>query len=123
MASQLESLGVEGPFNFTAAEVDAKVLPHRVGSYVLGIMEDKRFKVSYVGRSDSDLNAELKKGLPLGYSQFMFSYARSREDAFMKEAKNYHFFGGRKLDNKRHPERPNGVVNLECPVEGCTELR
>jgi hypothetical protein len=40
----------------------------------------------------------------------------SPKAAFEKECKNYHDFGGsEKLDNKQHPERPDGT-NWECPV-------
>ena len=118
------SLGVEGPFDFTSVEIDAKVLPRRVGSYVLGTLRaDGSFNVRYVGRSDTDLNVELKKRLTSKYPKFMFSYAGSSEDAFAKESQNYHYFGGKgRLDNETHPDRPNGLNNLVCPVAGCTEL-
>jgi len=120
----LGSLGVEGPFDFTSVEIDAKVLPRRIGTYVLGtVRADGSFNVSYVGRSDVDLNVELKKRLASKYPKFMFSYAGSSEDAFIKESQNYHHFGGKEaLDNERHPDRPNGFNNLVCPVAGCTEL-
>ncbi len=50
------------------------------------------------------------------YKHFKFSYATSPKAAFEKECKNYHDFGGsEKLDNKQHPERPDGT-NWECPV-------
>jgi len=124
MRSSLGSLGVEGPFDFTFAEIDAKVLPRRIGSYVLGtVLADGSFNVRYVGRSDTDLNVELKKRLASKYLKFMFSYAASSKDAFIKESQNYHFFSGKgRLDNERHPDRPDDMTNLECPVIGCTEL-
>jgi hypothetical protein len=117
--------GVEGPFDFTSAEIDAKVLPRRIGSYVLGkTRADGSFNVRYVGRSDADLNIELKKRLTLGYPAFKFQYVDSSKDAFIRESKNYHFVGGKAvLDNERHPDRPDGMNNLKCPVPGCTELQ
>jgi hypothetical protein len=120
----LGSLGVEGPFDFTTVDIDSKVLPRRIGSYVLGTVRmDGSFNVRYVGRSDIDLNVELKKRLASKYPKFMFSYAGSSSDAFIKESQNYHHFGGKeRLDNKTHPDRPNGINNLACPVPGCAEL-
>ena len=119
------SLAVEGPFDFTSTQIDAKVLPRRIGSYVLGeLRADGSFNVMYVGRSDADLNLELKTRLVAKYPKFMFSYAGSSTDAFIKECNNYHFFGGKEtLDNQRHPDRPDGMDNLDCPITSCTELQ
>jgi len=105
--------------------IDAKIIPRRTGSYVLGKMRvDGTFNVRYVGRSDTDLNVELKKQLTLGYPKFVFSYAGSSKDAFIKEVQNYHYFGGKeRLDNERHPDRPHGMNNLICPIAECTELQ
>jgi len=124
LCSSLGSTGVEGPFDFTSVEIDAKVLPRRIGTYVLGeLRADSSFNVRYVGRSDKDLNVELKKRLAPKYPKFMFSYAGSSKDAFTRESQNYHHFGGKGLDNERHPDRPDGMNNLACPVAGCTELQ
>jgi len=105
--------------------IDAKVLLRRKGSYVLGKMRaDGTFNVRYVGRSDTDLNVELKKRLTLGYPEFGFSYAGTSMDAFIKDSQNYHYFGDKEaLDNETHPNRPDGMNNLACPVADCTELQ
>jgi hypothetical protein len=81
------------------------------------------FVVKYVGRSDTDLNAELKARLDKGYSKFKLSYASSVKEAFGRECLNYHEFGGKKLlDNDIHPARPANT-DYPCPVSTCTELQ
>jgi hypothetical protein len=50
------------------------------------------------------------------YTHFKFSYARSAEEAFEKQCRNYHDFGGSYgLDNERHPVAGEGV-SWRCPV-------
>jgi len=76
--------------------------------------------VRYVGRSDTDVNSRLRSwvGKDSRYKQFKYSYATSSKEAFEKECKNYHDFGGSEsLDNKDHPQRPEGT-NWKCPVCG-----
>jgi hypothetical protein len=122
---QLASLEMNGPFGFTSDEIDDLVADNRIGNYALGTIDktDGKFIVRYVGRSDSDVKAELKNRLALGYPNFKFSYADSKKDAFDKECRNYHDFGGKKLlRNERHPDRPEGMTNLNCPIAGCKEL-
>lgn len=119
----MPSLGMNGAFDFTTEEIDKQV-KNTLGNYALGDMKtgENVFYVKYVGRSDSDLNAELKARLDKGYSKFMFSYASTAQEAFEKECKNYHDFGGKQsLANEIHPARPAGRV-LPCPISGCTEL-
>jgi hypothetical protein len=114
---------MNGPFGFTSDEIDDLVAGDRIGNYALGVMRDDTFIVKYVGRSDIDLKAELTRRLILGYPKFKFSYADSEKDAFEKECQNYHDFGGKeKLDNERHPDRPDGMDDLECQVAACEEL-
>jgi hypothetical protein len=113
---------MNGPFDFTSEQIDKQVESNRIGNYALGYMDGDTFIVKYVGRSDTDLNQELKARLDRGYSKFKFSYAGSVRQAFDKECNNYHDFGGKaKLDNEVHPARPSGT-NWPCPVSGCTEL-
>ena len=71
--------------------------------------------LSYVGRADTDLNDRVKDHVDEGYESFKYSYATSPKDAFEKKCENYHDFGENKsLDNKIHPDRPNGS-SWECP--------
>lgn len=116
---------MNGPFGFTSDEIDDLVADDRIGNYALGRIDasDGKFVVQYVGRSDTDIKTELKNRLSLGYSHFKFSYADSEKDAFEKECRNYHDFGGKKkLANERHPDRPDGMDDLECPVADCEEM-
>ena len=113
----MASLEMLGPYIFTSAEIDRVVTKTSPGNYGLGYSNDT-FTVQYIGRSDSDVNQELKARLAAKYKHFKYSYATSRKAAFEKECHNYHDFGGNeKLDNEIHPSRPAGT-DWECPV--CT---
>jgi len=110
-------LGMDGPYVFTSLEIDRVVTKTSAGNYALGHSNDT-FVVQYVGRSDTDVNLELKARLNSKYKHFKYSYATSPKAAFEKECHNYHDFGGsEKLDNKIHPSRPAGT-SWKCPV--CT---
>ena len=113
----MASLQMNGPYNFTIEKIDDVVTQVSAGNYGLGYTDEREtFIVQYVGRSDSNVNAELKAKLDKKYKKFKFSYATSPKAAFEKECKNYHDFGeSAKLDNKKHPDRPNGT-NWRCPV-------
>lgn len=113
----MASLDMKGPYNFTNDKIDEVITRTSAGNYALGYVNDSdSFIVQYVGRSDSDVNTELKSRLSSKYKKFKYSYAASPKAAFEKECKNYHDFGGRaKLDNEYHPDRPDGT-NWECPV-------
>lgn len=113
----MATLGMEGPYKFTSSEIDRVITRTSPGNYALGHSNDT-FSVSYVGRSDNDVNQELKAKLSTKYKDFKYSYATSPKAAFEKECHNYHDFGGSaKLDNKIHPSRPAGT-GWKCPV--CT---
>ncbi len=112
----MPTLNMSGPYDFTSAKIDAEVTRTSAGNYALGHMDNETFIVKYVGRSDSDVNAELKKRLNAKYKKFKFSYAASAKEAFEKECQNYHDFGGSaQLDNEIHPARPAGK-DWKCPV-------
>lgn len=117
----MASLEMDGPYNYTSADIDRVVTKKVAGNYALGNIKtdgSKTFIVEYVGRSDSNVNQELKQYLSKGYSSFKFSYASSVKAAFEKECRNYHDFGEKEqLDNDRHPDRPDGK-DWECPT--CT---
>ena len=109
----MASLGMDGPYDLDNETIDSKVTRTSAGNYALGkLNEDGVFIVHYVGRSDGDVNARLKAwvGENANYKKFEFSYATSSKEAFEKECKNYHDFGGsEKLDNEIHPQRPEGT--------------
>jgi len=115
----MASLDMQGAYDFNSSEIDRVVTKTSFGNYALGHLEKlgegETFIVEYVGRSDTDINKELKARLSLKYSKFKFSYATSPKDAFEKECRNYHDFGGSdKLANKIHPDRPAGT-DWKCP--------
>ena len=114
----MASLGMKGSYAFTSAKIDEVVTKTSAGNYALGYTKEDggTFIVECVGRSDTNLNEELKARLSYKYKRFKYSYATSPKDAFEKECRNYHVFGESKnLDNKYHPSRPNGT-NWKCPV-------
>lgn len=103
--------GLRGSFPLDERTIDKEVSNVSPGVYVLGRKEGKTFYVRNVGRADADVKAQLKEHVG-GYDRFKFEYANSPEDAFRKECDLYHNFRGPegKLDNKNHPERPQGAV-------------
>ena len=113
----MPSLGMSGPYVFTSTKIDEVVTRTSAGNYALGYTKDDgTYMVQYVGRSDTDLNQELKVRLSYKYKKFKYSYATSPKDAFEKECQNYHDFGGSvSLHNKYHPDRPDDT-NWKCPI-------
>ena len=119
------SLDMLGPFALTDAEVNKRVPENVMGNYAF--LQKKwlagEYIVRYVGRSDSDLKKEIKQQMKTdraaGCTHFMFSIAKSKKEAFEKECRNYHDFGGCNcLNNDIHPAKPTGT-EYKCPVEGC----
>ncbi len=108
---------MSGPYPFTSEKIDEVVTRTSEGNFALGYVNEKDvFMVLYVGRSDTNLNRELKKYFKPRYKSFKYSYASSPKAAFEKECHNYHDFGGPvgKLDNSVHPRRPDNT-NWKCP--------
>lgn len=107
--------------------IDHVVATGRIGNYAYGyINENGAFVVRYVGRSDSDLHERVAHGIldnqrqsSLRYECFKFSYASTVQEAYEKECRNYHDFGGEQglLANTAHPARPEGSL-LHCPICG-----
>lgn len=111
----MPSLGLKGPHDFDSETVDRVVTKTSEGNYALGyINPDGGFVPKYVGRSDTDLNQELKNRLNRDHPKFKYGYASSPKAAFEKECHNYHDFE-EQLDNERHPARPDGS-GWTCPV-------
>ena len=111
-----------GPYFLTKEEVDRVIPENVIGNYAYGeSRKDENgqnlFTVKYVGRADAEpLRDRIKHGIEDGYKEFKFSIAQTEEEAFEKECKNWHDFGGPKgiLDNQRHPDKPDGT-NYTCP--------
>jgi hypothetical protein len=113
------STGLRGSFPLDEGTINEEVGYGSPGVYALGRKQNKTFRVRYFGRSDSDLNAQLKKHIGQ-YDSFKFEYFDSPEAAFAKQCELYHAFGGPegKIDNKNHPD-PEGM-GWTCPI--CSTL-
>lgn len=112
----MPSLEMKGPYVYSSAKIDEVVTQTSAGNYALGYSKEGKFRVQYVGRSDNNVNEELKVKLNGKYDKFKFSYASSPKEAFEKECRNYHDFGAKeKLANENHPDRPNDA-DWKCPV-------
>lgn len=85
----------------------------RIGNYACGFIRNGKFRVQYVGRSDTDLNDRLKDYV-VTYKRFKYSDTPSVLAAWRKECENYHDFEG-SIDNKIHPGRPEGYSKKEYP--------
>ena len=115
----MATLGSEGPFLLKDSAIDKVVSVKSPGNYALGHLNSKGiFIVKYVGRSDDDLNDRLHDWTDSGYKYFKAGYASDDTEAYIKECNNYHDFGeSKKLDNKNHPDAPDGN-DVDCPVCG-----
>lgn len=113
----MASLRMQGPYVLSSAKINEVVTKTLPGNYALGYTKDNgTFIVQYVGRSDTNLNQELRSKLGNSYKKFKYSYATSPKAAFEKECQNYHDFGAsEKLSNRYHPDRPDDT-NWKCPV-------
>lgn len=108
--------GLKGPYDLTEEGISNNITVTSPGAYALGkVKDDGVFYISYVGRSDTDVNNRLHSWVGK-YSQFKFDYFDSPKAAFEKECNLYHDFGGPGggLDNEKHPQRPEGS-NWQCP--------
>ena len=106
------SSGLTGPYPLDAATVDRIVTKTSPGAYALGRTDSTTYYISYVGRSDVDVNARLKQHAGK-YAQFTFGYYATALAAFEKECHLFHDFSPG-LDNDAHPARPQGS-NARCP--------
>ena len=119
------SLEMNGQYFLTNEEVDKQIPENVIGNYAYGnTVQDgagnKAFQVRYVGRADKEsLRDRIKHGIKDGYSEFKFSIAQSAKEAYEKECRNWHDFGGPdgKLDNVIHPDKPD-FTDYKCPVCG-----
>lgn len=113
----MASLNMCGPFDYNRETINEVVPEGIIGNYALGHIEDDVFIVEYVGRADKDLKERLPHSIGK-YSHFKVSQASSSINAYYKECFNWHEFGGDDglLDNKIHPDRPDGVRFVFCPI-------
>ena len=116
----MATLNMEGPYTFDLYTINHKVTKKSAGNYALGHTgKDGKFYVNYVGRSDTNLHNRLVSQLTEHpHPEFKFSYTSSVLEAYEKECRNYHDFGGcNSLENDIHPDKPYLICN--CPVCKC----
>jgi hypothetical protein len=108
--------GLSGPYNLSEKEID-RLVGTGLGVYTLGQLtkEDNLFHISYMGRSDDNLNTSLRKYIGR-YSQFEFCHYMTKKTAFEKECMLWHNLNPR--NNKTHPKAPN-KTDFTCPAPGC----
>lgn len=116
----MASLNMRGPYELRDGVINEVVPAGIIGNYAYGKEKEDGFYVYYVGRSDTNLQAEIKsrKNSDSKFEKcthFKFSIANSVEEAYEKECKNYHDFNGPlgKLLNDIHPDSPTGK-NMSC---------
>lgn len=123
----MASLNMGISYSLTDEEVDRVVADNRIGNYAYGYLNPQgTFIVMYVGRSDTNLKDRIKHGIEdmdkdpsCRYERFKFSYAETVKEAYEKECRNYHDFGGTEgfLVNKTHPDKPADYTD-SCPICG-----
>lgn len=110
---------MKGSFPLDERTIDEQLVEVSPGAYTLGSKRDSIYYVRFVGRSDTDVKAQLKTHIGQ-YDRFKYGYSSSPEGAFDKECELYHAFHGPegKLDNKNHPESPDGSEGScsECSI-------
>lgn len=114
----MASLNMAGPFEYSQAEIDSIIPENIIGNYALGFLSEdgNTFYVSYVGRSDKDLHKRISHSLGK-YTHFKVSQANTIIEAYQKECRNWHDFGGEegRLDNEIHPDKPDNMLAF-CPI-------
>jgi hypothetical protein len=109
---------LSGPFPLKAPEINSEITRKSPGVYMLDRShDDGPFHISYVGRSDTDLNARLHEHGER-YKRFKYEYHDSPEEAFARECRLYHQYNP--PSTIVHPPRPVGTKwkCAECKVFG-----
>lgn len=114
----MANLEMHGPYELNEIAINIVVPENIIGNYALGYMNNNIFIVKYVGRSDTDLKKRITDhiGEKTYYTHFKYVEKQTPKEAFLHECKNYHDFHGveGRLDNKEHPDKPNGIM-IACP--------
>ena len=104
--------GLKGPFPMGKTEIDETVTQQSPGAYALDQSHDSGpFHITYVGRSDTDVNASLQERAGK-YKRFKFEYYATPQEAYEKECALYHDFNP--PARIAHPARPAGM-KWKCP--------
>ena len=104
--------GLNGPFPMSKTDIDTAVAEQSPGVYALDQSHDTGpFHITYVGRSDTDVNASLQERSHK-YKRFKFVYLPTAEEAYHIECELYHDFNP--PARIAHPARPMGS-KWKCP--------
>jgi len=128
----MPSLNMNGPYSLwikdekgNQAKNIGNIVPEdaKCGNYAFGYTIGNTFFVKYVGRSDHNLQSEIEQQMDTdrakGCDKFMYSQANNAKEAFEKECRNFHDFGGADhLNNQYHPDKPDNT-DYKCPVVDC----
>ena len=87
-------------YSLMPSAIDSAVTERSPGVYVLDRSSQGSFTVTYVGRSDTEVNAALHAHVG-GYRFFKYAYCSSAKDAFEAQCELYHRHDPR--DNPGHP--------------------
>ncbi len=101
----------DGPYHLSARALDNVVTRNCPGTFALGECTDDGFQVSYVGRSDTDVNARLQRHVGK-YRHFSFDYTADSRAAFDDECALYHDHNPG--HNTEHPAPP-AASGWPCP--------
>ena len=107
----LRENGLKGPFALSDGVIDGEVTKTSAGVYALAMNYEDPFHISFVGRSDLDLNNQLHVHVGK-YERFKYEYCSSAREAFEKECGLFHDFEPE--GNYVHPGRPSGT-GWRCP--------
>lgn len=116
---------MNGSFPLSNKGIDDNVTRTSMGNYAIGYVKDGKFYTTYVGRSDTDVNARLKKHVEKhgNSNRFRYDYASSVTAAFERECQNYHSYES-SLTNEIHPDQPSvHGKTIYCPVSGCEKAK
>ena len=103
------------PYQLDRVTVEKFVPSGSIGNYLL---YDSKQCVRYVGRSDTDLQSRLLSHVDESpYRYFKYRTTDSPKSAYYEECEQYHrYLGSGKLMNKNHPDSPDGMSHLRCPI-------
>jgi len=104
---------MKGPYKLS--QVKLSDMPIRPGVYILS---RGGTRISYVGRSDTDVIKRIlqSKNEGEGYTYFYYKYSTSPMQAYRSECILWHKYNP--PDNSKHPKIPHGTF-WRCPVRGC----
>lgn len=112
--------GMAGPFVLSSDVVRDVIGKAECGWYWLGReLNNGVPQVNYVGRSDHDLASRILALREYEYRFFWAHITSTVHDAFNGECRDWHKFGRDMLDNKIHPDEPDGhkYICPECGIQ------